>query len=586
MENTSEAMPSFAEDDIRMLASVQSFERGVSYFHSGALFNTRRVGNELLGHCHGSSYTPYRVSAELGSSGIISANCTCPYDWGGICKHIVALLLTWIHTPDIFQSVAPTDERLLEKSKEELILLIQEMLKREPDLERLLDLPLQPDPESPLALDAFCRQIDFILLDEFPEPAELAFEIAAIAETADRFAAEANWIAAGAIYHLILGKIIPTYDQLYDEDGDISSVLQQCATGLRRCLTEEPFSSPSKGAPDSATRQLWLDALLDAEFMDIQMGGIDLAYPAGDILVEHATNEEWHGIEKRVREKITSMADWTSRWRREALVNFLIQRLLSSGREAEVSDLIFELGSAEQQAFELVRQGRLEEGISIAREHFVDLPGLVLRFADALVKAGGIAEAVAYVTSQLETKSRASYLSWLAQSAEKQHDPETALQWQLSLLRENPNLENYVNLREIARRLDQWETLRQRLIHKLEGEQYWDLLIEIALDEGEITWALELLPRQRWVRHDLQVARAAEISHPQAAIEIYCRRVDRLIEARGRGNYREAAVILQRVKGLYEQRRAYTEWDQFMAELRQRHARLPALMDELDKASL
>ncbi len=202
------------------------------------------------------------------------------------------------------------------------------------------------------------------------------------------------------------------------------------------------------------------------------------------------------------------------------------------------------------------------------------------------MKAGGIAEGVAYVTSQLETRSRASYLSWLAQSAEKQQDPETALQWQLSLLRENPNLENYVNLRKIARRSDQWEPLRQDLIQKLEAEQHWDLLIEIALDEGEITRALELLPRQRWVRHDLQVAQAAEISHPQAAIEIYCRRVDRLIEARGRGNYREASGILERVKGLYQRRSAHAEWDQFVADLRQRHARLPALMDELDKAGL
>jgi hypothetical protein len=160
------------------------------------------------------------------------------------------------------------------------------------------------------------------------------------------------------------------------------------------------------------------------------------------------------------------------------------------------------------------------------------------------------------------------------------------LQWWTSLFRESPSLENYRGLQEVAQRLDQWDPLRPDLIRKLEADQHWDLLIEIALDEGDVNRAIDLLPRQRWGDRDLQVAQAAETDHPQAAIEIYCRCVDRLIEARGRGNYQEAASILQRVKGLYHQFRASAEWDQFLTELRQQHARLPALQDELDRAGL
>lgn len=573
-----EAMPSLTEDDIRALASSQSFERGIDYYRSGALFDTRQVGSELRAHCRGSSYTPYRVSAQLGPGGVMAVHCTCPYDWGGICKHLVALLLAWVKNPDAFQSVAPADERLVGKSKEELVALIQEMLKREPDLERLLDLPLRPDPESPLDLDAFRRQIDFSLQDGFPDPQEVAFELDAIAETADRFVEEENWTAAGAIYHLILSEIIPSYAQLYDEDGDISSVLAQCAQGLEICLVQ--------GAPVEATRQAWFDALLEAEFKEVEMGGIDLAYPARDILLEQATDEEWMWIEARVREKIASMMDRYARWGKETLVSFLVQRLERDGREAEIPDLIFELGSEEQQAFELLRQGRFAEAIAIAREHFVDLPGLVLQFADSLVEAGGIAEAVAYLTSQLDTRYRTSYLSWLAQTAEVQQDPETALKWGLTLLRESPGLEHYLNLREVARRLDQWGSLRPDLIRTLEADQQWDLLIEIALEEGDVTRALELLPRQRWARHDLQVARAAESSHPRDAIQIYARRVERLINARGRDNYREAASILQRVREVYNRLRANVEWEGYFSELRARHIRLPALQDELDKAGL
>jgi uncharacterized Zn finger protein len=202
------------------------------------------------------------------------------------------------------------------------------------------------------------------------------------------------------------------------------------------------------------------------------------------------------------------------------------------------------------------------------------------------MEAGGIAEAVAYLTSQLDTRYRSHYLPWLAQMAEKQRDPETALKWCLSLLFESPGLEHYQNLREVARQLDQWYSLRSDLIEKLEADQQWDLLIEIALEEGDVTRALELLPRQRWTRHDLQVAKVAESSHPQAAIQIYTRRIERIIAARGRDNYRQAASILQCVREVYNRLNANAEWEEYFNGLRARHSRLPALQDELDKTSL
>jgi len=261
-------MPALTEDKIQALASSQSFERGADYYRGGAVFDTRRVGDELRGQCRGSSYTPYRVSAQLSPGGVVATYCTCPYDWGGICKHIVALLLTWVHDPDAFQPVAPVEERLASKSKEELMVLIQEMLKREPDLERLLDLPLHPDLTSPIDQNAFRRQIEFIFQNEFPDPQGVAIELAAIVETADRFTAVENWSAAGSIYHLIIDETIPFYDELYDEEGDVSSVLGQCVMSLDRCLTEETL--------DGATRQSWLETLLDAEFKDIEMGVIRL----------------------------------------------------------------------------------------------------------------------------------------------------------------------------------------------------------------------------------------------------------------------------------------------------------------------
>jgi tetratricopeptide (TPR) repeat protein len=472
----------------------------------------------------------------------------------------------------------PIDERLTGKSKEELTILIQEMLKREPDLDRLLDLNLETDIKTPIDLDGFRRQIDFILRNDFPDPYETAFELAEIADSSDRFAAAGNWTAAGSICHLVLSEIIPSYDQLYDEEGDIAIVLQKCVMDLGLCLIE--------GSPDPTTRQVWFNTLLDAEFKDIEMGGIDLAYPSIDILVEQATDEEWLWIEERIHEKIASINTTYSNWGQEVLVNILAQHLKKTGRESEIPDLIFEIGSVEQQAFHLIKQGRLDDAISIANKHFVDLPGLVLQFADALVKAGGIAEAAAYVKNQLATGYRSSYLTWLARWAENQKDLEAALQWRLTVFHKSPNLENFKKVRNIASNLNQWDKLRPGLIQNLETDQQWDLLIEISLAEGEVTQALEYLPRQRWPTHELQVARAAEITYPQAAIDIYFQRSERLISRRGRSNYREAAKMLKLVRELHDQLGNIAVWNQIISDLRQSHVRLPAFQDELNQAGL
>jgi uncharacterized Zn finger protein len=573
--------PSITEADIRRLSSEQSFERGVDYYQGGALFELVRQGNELRAYCEGSSYEAYRVSATLEKGGILSTHCTCPYDWGGLCKHIVALLLAWVHEPGTFHTVPPLDEMLAGRSQEELIALIKEMLKREPELIRLLELPVQPDRQTPLDLNAFRRQISYALRHDFPDPEEVATELAAIVETADRFREAGDWANAGTLYYLILDEIVPAYDNLYDENGDIAITLQDCARGLDVCLTE--------GSPDTETRREWLEALLEAEIKDINMGGIDLAYPADEVLINHATDEEWAWIEARVRQAIAARTDPYSRWGREALVSFLAQRLEMADHEAEAEDLIFELGSPEQQAFLLVQQGRFDKAVTIAREHFTDLPGLVISFADALVEAGADPTAEAYIASLLETRSRLSYLNWLAQYAEKKGELSAALDWLQQHFQESPQFKTYQALRELANQLGQWDQLRRKLVAELQDKKLWSVLLEIALDEGDVARALGLLPHiQTWHKdeYEMRVAQAAESDFPQAALDIYRQRVENLITWRGRENYRAAAGLLVRVRNLYRRQKDQATWEGYITDLRQEYRRLPAFQDELNQAGL
>src|SRR5437764_15379904 len=100
-----EKLPRLTEAHIHNLANESSFERGENYYRDGAVFGAVRQGTELRAQCEGSDDEPYQVSAMLTESGIAETSCTCPYDYGGICKHIIAFLLTSIKHPQDVRSI-------------------------------------------------------------------------------------------------------------------------------------------------------------------------------------------------------------------------------------------------------------------------------------------------------------------------------------------------------------------------------------------------------------------------------------------------------------------------------------------------
>ncbi len=578
--------PKITEADIEQMTTEKSFKRGRSYYLSGALFDPVRQGSEIRGYCEGSSYEPYRVSAELGSTGVVNCHCTCPYDWGGICKHLVALLLTWVYKSDTFQAIAPLDEMLTERSQEELILIIKQMLKREPDLMRLLELPLQPDRNTPLDLEAFRRQINYAVrqndYDDYYSSRTVAKELETVVEMADQFQEGGDWPNAGNLYALMLAEIVPQYEELYDNDGDVAIILQNCAEGLQHC-----FDGAS--SLDESTRRHWLNVLLEAEFKDIQMGGIDLAYPAADVLVARANETEWAWIEARIQKAIVSFNNPYSDWGKEALIGILAQRLELTGQTDKMNDLILETGTPRQRVFLLVERERFDEALEIARTHFAPYPGLVIEFANALVAAGADETAINFMTSLPSSRKEISYLDWLAEQAQKKGKLADALGWWRKSLSQNPTFQTYQKIRDIAQQMDQWEPTRLTLLDELAEQALWHILIDIFLDEHDVGSALDLLPKVKgWFSRDygLRVARAAEKSYPGAAVQIYSQRIDELIEARGRDNYRDAAQYLKRVRQIYKDEQKLSIWQDYIGVIRQENRHLRALQDELNKAKL
>ena len=79
-----------SQDEIRSLCTHQSFERGVNYYDQGRIQEFASNDGELTATVRGTH--DYEVSITVSDDGI-RTYCSCPYDYPGACKHIIAVLL-------------------------------------------------------------------------------------------------------------------------------------------------------------------------------------------------------------------------------------------------------------------------------------------------------------------------------------------------------------------------------------------------------------------------------------------------------------------------------------------------------------
>ena len=90
-------LETLTEADLRGPLNTKSLRRARGYVHR--VQDPVRAGQTLTAQVRGSRL--YQVEIEVDPGGI-HATCSCPYDWGGYCKHIGAVLLMWISSPRLF----------------------------------------------------------------------------------------------------------------------------------------------------------------------------------------------------------------------------------------------------------------------------------------------------------------------------------------------------------------------------------------------------------------------------------------------------------------------------------------------------
>jgi len=134
--------PTFDEDAVRALATVESFTRGRDYVRRGAVSGIVRRGSRLTAEVEGSELAPYSITIKLHDGGVAGTRCTCAYEWGGVCKHVVAVLLKYLEAPDAVAQRPSLDSMLEGLDRAALVTLLVMRAEADPALALWLETEL------------------------------------------------------------------------------------------------------------------------------------------------------------------------------------------------------------------------------------------------------------------------------------------------------------------------------------------------------------------------------------------------------------------------------------------------------------
>ncbi len=580
-------------EQIRARATEQSFTRGESYYHSGAIFDTVRRGSELEGQCEGSEYAPYHIRVTLGeANNIEAASCTCPYDWGGDCKHIVALLLTYLHEPKSFEAREPVQDTLSARSKEDLIALIRQMVEQYPDLQMLIDRPVpgQQPRQQLVDTEPFRRELRQAVRT-FSEWGDRTAEhtVYSVSKAAQQFQGAGDWRSACAIYRAIIEESLLDAHYLVDDEGEFVMALNEVLERLANCLERDEI------AQDDTERRAVLDRLLDAYIWDINMGGYGLSDGVmPETLLEHVKQDDLPAIRERIqaaqRHKTQSQY---GQWGVEAYESFLIQLDALDNTDPEMTlQRLREQGLYRLLFGKLLSMERAKDAVAVITEHLPD-PYERLQVLPTLSAAGHDDTAVHLAQETLNNQFDDRLAHWLAERYTMRGDQDALFNLRLVCMQQNPSEPYYAALKQAAEVVGTWESVRPEIIRQLDHSEQFEILTRVYLhdQEWDAAWdTLARIPRSphkwKWSRLDFEVAERSRHIRPRKAIPVYMDYARREINARDRNHYAQAARYLAVVRDLYRQIDDEETWRGVISRIREEFRRLPALQDELNKANL
>ena len=580
---------------IRALATPESFARGRAYFGSGAVSQLVRRGDRVTAEVEGSEFAPYEVTISLQDAGIADAHCTCPYDWGGYCKHIVATLLKLADKSTEVVERQPIEKLLRELDQAELVELLEKRLESDRALAAWIEAELATMVAAPSAEGSGADRRR-TLVDGGPIRRQARILLAG------RYRRGGYWDdyrPSGDIEELrgLVDKAIP-----FLEKGDGRNALRVLEPIAETFVDEWLESAPGS---DEHMYELFSDlGRLMAEAALLS----DLDADVRDVLAE--TLEDWqcrlsdYGVEDAFQVAISALeTGWDDPalqavlmgegktwppsgrgdWLDDQLTAVRLRVLEACGKKEEYLRLARAARARTSYAIMLVNLQRTPEAITYALKSFKKPDELlelakILRNAAAHDDALKIAEAGLRLAGDDEREPDRSVVPlahWLRDYASGIGKIDVALKAATSAFERSLSFEDFRAVQPWAG--GRWGNVRADLLTHLARAPYAYDRTRIYLSEGLIDDAIQSVgAREGYGAHDqtlMELAAAAHGSHPDWVIGFATTQATRIMEANAAGHYALAVQWLEKAALAYEAAGREDDWITCLDNLIDRHRR-------------
>jgi uncharacterized Zn finger protein len=581
-----------SEAAVRSLASAQSFSRGEEYYRSGAVVSLEKRGNTLLAQVEGSSYEPYDVTVELQDEGVAEANCTCLYDWGGYCKHIVAVLLTYLRQPGQVSERPSVTDLLADLGQDELRSLLAELLSEQPRLADWLEMRLgakvtppaetaspadQPrQRQTPIDTAPLRKQARYLMRAsgdmDYYAAASVAGPIADLLEQARPFIEAGDGRNALLILEAVAEPYIDAWFEFDDSDGELGDLFGDLGSLFTEAILSADLSAEE--------RRAWAEKLTEWQ-NEVEEYGVDEAFDAAIA----AAHQGWdYPPLQEVLQGHTDKGAWTDEpaWYADDLAVARLHVLERQGRTTEYLYLAEAEGQTALYLTMLVKAGRSREAVEYALQ-YMGTTDEALAVAQALRDHGHTLDALKIAERGLSLQGTTSTLArWLRDYAAASARPDLALQAARAAFAQSLSLDDYQATQAVAGK--EWPSVKSELLKQLSAASYAHGKIDIYLHEGMVDEAIQAVDTETYMDYSTleRVVDAAWQSHPEWAIR-QCQKQAEAIMDHGQSKYYHHAVRwLEKARQAYRAARREEEWRSYLENLIAKHTRKYSLRPQLE----
>jgi uncharacterized Zn finger protein len=205
------------------------FERGENYHDEGRIQRLDRFDDLVTAAVSGSNL--YDVTVDFSGRGI-DTRCTCPYDGGGDCKHVVAVLLDIAANPP--QDESETVETVLEDvSADDLREFVRDALAEHAELREQFLARFGDDHKS---VDEYREEIAQ-LFEQHADPAVFdAIDFSRFFDIAEQYRDRERYLDAATVYRAIFEEVDEKYSWVDGAYDHYAQTIQTAIDGYADCV--------------------------------------------------------------------------------------------------------------------------------------------------------------------------------------------------------------------------------------------------------------------------------------------------------------------------------------------------------------